>query len=411
MSTATTPVPAAPTTTSETATDPAPPKPARGERYPLDSIRALAAISVLLFHAYQNNWVDGQHTWDGLAHSIMVSTDLAVDLFFVISGFLLWIPVSRALLAGRTQRSGRQLVARRAARLLPLYVIVLLVAWAIANPGLPGHWQDLVAHLTMTHVYSDQYIFWTVGPTWTLAIEFHAFVAVGLMLPLISLATPRLATRGRRLAVLAGIPIALGTIGLAYLTWHIAARTPHTEWTVWFGPVAKMHLFALGMGLAVVCAAGVRIGRSSRRALVAIALVTVVVGVLSRDRIDEIDAQWLHVAFGVMCAAVLAAIVLTKDTQPRWLTWGPTVWIGVLSYSIYLVHEPILKWLRSTGALPPMGTTIGIVVTAALTLGLTLVVARIVNASVEKPFMAAYEGFTRAKDRYREIGSEPSPTV
>lgn len=388
---------------------PAPRTRPRGQRYPLDSIRAIAALTVIFFHAYQNNWIDGVYPWSGLPHAAMMTSDLAVDLFFVISGFLLWIPVSRSLLAGVPQRPGRQLIMRRAVRLLPLYTLVLLIAWALANPVLPGNWQDLVAHLTMTQVYSDTYIFWTLGPSWTLAIEFHAFLAVALMLPLISRVTPYLATRGQRLAVAAGIPLVIGTIGISFLSYHMfVAHTPHTNWSIWFGPVAKMHLFAFGMLLAVLCAAGLRLGRAARRAILLTAAVAVVAGVLARAQMDQGMAELLHIPFGLLAAAVLGTIVLTRDDQPRWLMWGPTVWIGALSYSLYLVHEPILKALRSNGLLPAAGTTVGVLVTAALLIALAVVVARIVNALIEKPVMQAYDGLQRVPDRYAEVGSEPS---
>lgn len=379
----------------------------RGARYPLESIRALAAISVLVFHAYQNNWDDGTYPWQGWPHAVMMSSDMAVDLFFVISGFLLWLPVTRALLAGRPQRRGRQLLARRSVRLLPLYVIVLLVAWALANPALPGNWRDLVAHLTMTHVHTETYIFWTVGPAWTLAVEFHAFVAVAALLPLITRLTPRLASRGQRLALAAGIPTVIASIGLAYLTYHqLVLDTPHDAWTVWFGPVAKMHLFATGMALAVLNAVGVRLGRTARRLLLAGSLALVLTGIWARTLLDPATAEWLHVAFALVAGAVLSTIVLSRDEQPRWLSWGPTVWLGTLSYSIYLVHEPILKALRSSGVLPPAGSLEGIAVTAAATLVLAVLVARLANRHIEMPLMRAYDSLQQVPDRYAEVGSE-----
>lgn len=383
----------------------------RGPRYPLESIRGLAAITVLVFHAYQNNWDDGAYPWQGWPHALMMSSDMAVDLFFVISGFLLWMPVTRALLAGRPQRRGRQLLARRSIRLLPLYVIVLLVAWAMANPVLPGNWRDLVAHLTMTHVHSETYIFWTIGPAWTLAIEFHAFIAVAAMLPLITRLTPRLSTQGQRIALAAGIPAVIATIGLAYLAYHqLVLHTPHDAWTVWFGPVAKMHLFATGMGLAVLNGVGLRLGRATRRALLAGSLALGVVGVWARTELDHAAAEWLHVAFAVVAGAVLATIVLSRDEQPRWLSWGPTVWLGTLSYSIYLVHEPILKALRASDLLPPVGSTAGIAVTAAATLVLAVLVARLANRYLEMPLMRAYDSLQRVPDRYAGVGSEAAGT-
>ena len=380
----------------------------RAARYPLESIRALAAVAVVVFHAYQNNAVGGVLPWSGWPHALMLSADLAVDLFFVISGFLLWLPVSRALLAGRPQRPGRELVARRAARLLPLYVLVMLVAWSIANPTLPGNWQDLLAHLTMTHVYSDTFIFWTVGPAWTLAVEFHAFVLVALLVPVISWATPRLGGRRARLALAAGIPGFLAVAGLTYLAVHILVLdTPGDAWSVWFGPLAKAHLFAIGMGLAVASATGTEVGRGGRRALGGAGLGLAVVGVASSMVLEGTASQWLHVWFGIASAAALAALVLSVAPQPRALTWRPLVWAGTISYSLYLVHELVLHTLRATGWLPPAGTTTGVVVTAAATLAVTLVVAAGAHRYIERPFAEALENMRRGVVLYDDVGSEP----
>lgn len=381
-------------------------------RYPLDSLRAIAAIAVLTFHAYQNNRTADGWPWSGWAHEAMLATDLAVDLFFVISGFLLWLPVSRTVLAGARQRSGRQLLVRRAVRLLPLYYIVLLVAWSIANPVLPGHWQDLLLHLTMTQVYSEQYIFWTVGPAWTLAIEFHAYVLVAALLPVLTAVTPHLVSRGRRLVVAVGIPAVLGTVGLGYLAWAILVlQAPEDAWPVWFGPLAKAHLFALGMGLAVLVATGRSVSRGGRRALVVGSTVLVVVGIVLRSGLDPVTAQWSHVLFGVVCAGWVGSIVLTRDAQPRWLTWRPTVWIGTVSYSLYLVHELVLQTLRRSGLLPEIGTTLGVVVTAVATLTVSLAIARLSYAFVERPLIAMVDGLERSGEIYSGIGVQPVPAA
>ncbi len=101
------------------------------------------------------------------------------------------------------------LLFRRMARLLPLYYVVVLVVWTTTNPSLPGHWQDLLLHLTFTHVYSDDYIFWTVGPAWSLGVEFHFYVLMALSVPLVACrSTPRRQPGGRGRAVAAALPVA-----------------------------------------------------------------------------------------------------------------------------------------------------------------------------------------------------------
>ena len=167
--------------------------------FPLNALRAVAALSVVVFHAYQfsRSGPEVSWPWEGLPHQLMIGTELFVEMFFLLSGLVLWLPVARALVADEETSSGRAMLLRRTARLLPLYWTVVLVVWALTNPSLPGHWQDLLLHLTFTHVYSDQYIFWTDGPAWTLAVEFHFYLVVALSFPLIRRVRDRWPERGR----------------------------------------------------------------------------------------------------------------------------------------------------------------------------------------------------------------------
>src|SRR6476469_6421737 len=94
---------------------PRPPRPV----YPLGWLRGLAAIFVVFFHAYQNNRTGPTYVWpwSGTAHQLMLGTDLFVDMFFVLSGLVLWLPVARAAADGREGRPGRVMLYRRLARL------------------------------------------------------------------------------------------------------------------------------------------------------------------------------------------------------------------------------------------------------------------------------------------------------
>ena len=102
--------------------------------FPLNTLRALAALSVVTFHAYQfsRSGPDSAWPWDGLAHRLMTGSELFVEMFFVLSGVVLWLPVARAVTAGETTRSGRAMLLRRTARLLPLYVTVVLVVGVVS---------------------------------------------------------------------------------------------------------------------------------------------------------------------------------------------------------------------------------------------------------------------------------------
>ena len=222
---------------------------------------------MVLFHAYQHNRTgpDSAWPWSGGAHQAMLGTELFVEMFFVLSGFVLWLPIARTALEGRVGRPGWVMLFRRMARLTPLYFAVVLVVWALTNPSLPGHWQDLLLHLTFTHIYSDEYIFWTNGPAWSLAVEFHFYVLMALSVPLIHAGVRRAATRRARMAIVLVLPALLLVSGITYLTWiTVWSPVEMDNWSALFSPLSRAADFGVGTALAVITAAGVRLGRRAR---------------------------------------------------------------------------------------------------------------------------------------------------
>lgn len=361
--------------------------PARDARrtYPLGWLRALAALSVVAFHGYQHQrygdtW---QWPWTGLAHQLMLGTDAFVDMFFVLSGLVLWLPIASALLRGDTSRPGRVLLYRRMARLLPLYLTVVLLVWTLTNPTAPGHWVDLLTHLTFTHVYSDDFIFWTNGPAWSLAVEFHFYVLVALAVPVLNRLVRRCPTRRARLALVWALPVVLTVTGLVYLAWAtLLSGAPHDDWSTWFNPVPKASDFGIGMALGTLAALGVRLPRAARAASLLLGLTGLVLLVLARP-VDTVVSEWWHPAYALVVALALAAVVLHDGPGPRWMSWGPVVWLGGLGYGIYLVHEPVMRLLGWLGLLPEPGPGAGWVVTAAIVAVPSIALAWVSSRTVE----------------------------
>ncbi|MDT9593183.1 acyltransferase [Nocardioides zeae] len=379
-------------------------------RYPLGWLRALAALSVVTFHAYQWNRTGPEGTWPlgGGLHQLMTGTDLFVDLFFVLSGFVLWVPVARAVLDGADGRPGWVVLVRRLARLLPLYVTVVLVVWAATNPSLPGHWQDLVLHLTFTHVYSDTYIFWTNGPAWSLAVEFHFYVLVALAIPVVRRLARRAHERGQRLLLTSALPALLVAVGVGYTWWVTQVLHPDpTDWSVLFSPVGKAADFGVGMLLAVAAAAGVRL-RAGARGLLAVAGVAALV-LLAASRPHDVDGLWWHPAYALAITAALAAIVLHDGPWPTWMSWGPLAWLGGLGYGIYLIHEPVMRLLGWLGLLPEPAAGLVFVVTAAVVAVPTVALAWLSSRTVEAAgadLLALIEADGRRRDYYAHLGRE-----
>ena len=206
--------------------------------YPLGWLRGLAALAVVFFHAYQHNrtGADGLAVVGRRAPGDARHRAVRRDVLRAVG----LRPLAARRPGGARQRTGRPgwvLLFRRMARLLPLYYVVVLVVWTTTNPSLPGHWQDLLMHLTFTHVYSDDYIFWTVGPAWSLGVEFHFYVLMALSVPLVAAGVRRADSRRGRLAVASVLPVALTLAGLGYLAWTILVSQPPIEdWSTWFSP-------------------------------------------------------------------------------------------------------------------------------------------------------------------------------
>ncbi|WP_419992476.1 acyltransferase family protein [Streptomyces boninensis] len=327
--------------------------------YTLDGYRAVAALTVLTFHAYQHQREPGTWRWPlqgTIGHEILLNTDMLVDMFFILSGFLLGLPFARAALGTGKPRAARIFLIRRAVRLLPPYWIVVLVVWSISNPVIPGDWRDLVLHLTLTHVWSDDKIFYTDGPAWTLGVEAHFYVLLAVLGVLAQRGCRRLATRRARIGLLLGGVGALMVLSLAFKTWAVFVRDyPEESWSMWFGPPAKLDVFATGMLLAVAAAAGLRWPNRVVRTLVGLCGAGVIAGGIW-CRTLHVPEPYLHSVFGLGITLVVGATALSLDAGPRWLSWAPMVSLSTVSYSIYLWHEPILRAIAGRGVLPEPGT-------------------------------------------------------
>jgi peptidoglycan/LPS O-acetylase OafA/YrhL len=375
--------------------------------YPLTWLRGLAALTVLTFHAYQHNRTGPESAWpwSGTAHQVMLGSELFVDMFFVLSGFVLFLPVARATLAGATGRPGWVLLLRRMARLLPLYYAIIIVVWALTNPSLPGHWQDLLLHLSFTHVYSDQYIFWDAGPAWSLAVEFHFYVLMALCVPLVHAAVRRTTSARSRLALALALPVFLVLLTVGYLLWAtVFAHPDPTNWSVWFSPMAKAADFGIGMALAVLSSSGVRLARLPR--LAAALLGTGALAVLVLNRPETPLGAWWSPAYALAIAVGLAGIVLHDGPWPAAFSWRPLAYVGSLGYGIYLIHEPVMRLLDTFGALPSARPGEFFLITALLVGVVATASSWVSSKTIEAAglrLLSAMDRNGRARDYYAHI--------
>ncbi|UKY53469.1 acyltransferase family protein [Streptomyces inhibens] len=334
--------------------------PARSRASDIDGFRGLAALSTVAYHVWQQYFrYDGHGSHPPVDNPVVgaVFSLEVIDLFFVLSAYLLTLSYARAAIDGRSTRPARQFLFRRAIRILPLYVLAVLVVWASRNPSLPGNWRDLVEHLTFTHVFDQQRIFYTLGPTWSLSLEVLFYLVLVALGPLAVRACRPLRRRGSRVAVCAAGCLFLYAAPLAWIAVaHYGFGVPHTDWVVYFGPQARFGGFAAGMGLAVLTAAlgdRGRLGSRSALPLAALALAGLfTLSLLSAP--ENFSFTFYHPLAAVLWVVLIFSTVHVRQRTfwhglltARWLTA-----LGLISYSLFIWHEPVMLQLHKAGVLP-----------------------------------------------------------
>ena len=333
----------------------------------LDGLRAIAALSVLAYHAwlYTKPQVSSgikEATSDYVWHELR----LGLVLFFVLSGHLLYGLWVHAAMTGTGRPSTRGYAIRRAARILPAYWLAIagsiVLLWT--QDGVPGVRLPDGGNLWLFAVFGQNFRQDTLltlnPPTWTLAVEATFYV----ILPLLGL----LAVRGRRVGLIAA-PVLFFALGLAY-NFTLSDEAG-------LSPIASKVLpalapyFALGM-LAAVVAHGRTIGRTLMWWLlgVGVALVLADAWWAADAATRGSHAQSLRIWRDTAAAGGFALILLataTASTAPRLLSSRPLVRVGELSYGVYLWHVPLLLFLRAHGLLP-LSTALAILVALPLTL-------------------------------------------
>lgn len=332
----------------------------------LEGYRGLAAVLIVVYHVYQfmRSGPDAHYPYVGTPwHVALVGLDSFVGLFFVLSAFLLGLPYARAALAGERPTSARTFLFRRTVRIVPLYLVVVLVVWAARNRTLPGDWLELVEHLTFTQVFDNKRIFYTIGPAWSLAVEVHFYVLLALLAPAAVALCHKVTGPRRRVAVLFALALVPGAVGVAWKTlawyrWHVSEQ----NWWVWFSLPAKLDLFAVGLLLACVVAVIGRqatAARAVRVALLVLGLLVVATAFVLRDRAAAANL-YFHSVTAVGFGCVLAASILAGPSGTGRVLGRPMpARLGMISYSLYLWHEPVMLFLASRHLFPVPGSAVG----------------------------------------------------
>lgn len=369
----------------------------------LDGLRAVAALSIVLFHTM----LFLQLEYTPLSQSInnawyYLST--GVHLFFVLSGFLLFLPYVRAMLEDRPLPSARRFYQRRALRILPAYLacLAVMVALKFFSKGVPFSPGDVAAHILLIHDSFPQFNRDYNGPFWTLAVEVQFY----LLLPLLALVVARIDRKRRSPWCIAGGVglVIMGALVVRLIDTMVIASLPsNVPLTKSLGGIfvlatmgvqgKYLEVFAVGMLCAVLYVATVErrmlpaehLSRLGRIALVgAIGCMAVAIPhVALAGLMVSPGAQWGADAIGypLLVGVGFGALVLAILWGGQWIRFpfeaSPMRTVGLFSYSLYLWHLPVIH-----GDVPVFaGVPLPIVIGAAF------LVAYLSYQLIERPFL------------------------
>lgn len=280
----------------------------------LDGLRAIAVVLVLAFHARMPGATGGF---------------LGVDLFFVLSGYLI-----TRLLAAEYARSGTIAVGefymRRLRRLWPA-LLALLAAYVVAAPVIYG---DATTHLRdalVAALYLSDYgmALWRIPQflqhTWSLSVEEHFY----LLWPPVLLGIFKLPER-RRIA-------ALTALFVAATTWRWASYGESSWSMTYYRFDTRLSGLFLGSALGLA-------GLEARRwkLLLGLALFSYA----------AVESSWRYgpsLKYLMTFAELGAALMIVGAPLSRLLSAAPLAWVGRMSYGVYLWHYPVMYWLRQEG--------------------------------------------------------------
>lgn len=342
----------------------------------LDGLRGCAVLTVMIFHAWPAALTGGM---------------IGVDLFFVLSGFLISL-----LLVEEFRRNGtigfRRFYMRRCLRLLPAFVVMLLVflGYCLLNfegRALQRYLQSAALAVTYTSNWARALSLNPVeglGHTWSLAMEEQFY----LFWPMLLLGLLRLGAGPRQL-VGAILLLALASWGWRLLlAWHGAGAD-----RLYNGLDTRLDALMVGCALGAAQGYGLLAtlyrpfaGRLLGLAAVPAIIYLVVIANHAHYWIDMRLYYWM-LALVELSAACLVLNVLCH--RGGWvdclLSLRPLAWLGSISYGLYLWHFPIYVFMRNAGASPWRVLLLGSLA--------TLLLACLSYYLLERPFL-------RLKRRY-----------
>lgn len=348
----------------------------------LTSMRGIFALWVVLFHMLVQSPIPAPQMW-------LVSRGyIAVDFFFMLSGFIL-AGAHSAEFGVLHFRSYLRFIARRAGRLFPLHwAVMATVLIGLAATSSPMPWRGTVLReALLVHrwigVYAPRVSI--NGPDWSISTEW----AANLLFPLFILAFLRSQLR----ALLAAFTSVIALFYVVYAHgWTLNAGGPGSG-------LPLLRCFSeFGIGVLIYRYRARGRWFSSDKCLIALAVTTAIL--LSFDGTD------IFVALGL--PLLIAGVVANQGIVSSGLTVGPLHWLGRVSYSIYLTQLPLISIAKMISAAVTPNSGIATVVYCITAFVLILFVSEFAYRWIERPCQVGIKKFLqqRTKDSQAESSAQ-----
>jgi peptidoglycan/LPS O-acetylase OafA/YrhL len=420
----------------------------------LDGVRAFACLLVIWYHIYQTPrnlqiW-DPQSSTHPLLDSLLYFGKYGVTLFFVLSGFLLFMPYAKALLFEKTWPSLRQFYLRRVFRIVPAYYLSLILIVLLFQQQYlqPQHWNELALFFTflMDSTYAT---FKQLNPPfWTLAIDWQYYMLLPLLALGIRLVVWRVKQEYRLPATVACLltVIAWGLFsryfgfyymqhpsetflvprsilnGILFLTYNVSGK--------------YLEDFGIGMllSLCFVYAQHPSISQKVRATLQKLSpwlwgvgllcLLTLIMWNYNQKYVNTwplfsnpilFEHYYLlgELCFSLSFGLCILALLFGPTRLKRPFEWFPLRWLGMISFSLYMWHLPLLL-VFIQGGQPLLGAWPHLLAYSAYWLWVLVVIIPfcfLFFILVEKPGMKFAERFNRHKAHPATPAAAPSPTL
>ena len=391
-----------------------------------DGLRAVAASLVFVYHAWflyhrpDCGFVECQldsglvaAAWRGAVVNFGAQ---GVALFYVISGFLLY----RQFLARREVGIGAAVglkgyAVRRAVRILPAYWAVMLIVGLTLEGSPMLRPSGLLQYLGLAQIYTQGGLWLNPVPaTWTVCVELSFYI----FLPVWAVAVEWLLAklkRGWRLEL--GLIACLALGSAAWKVWVVRSTSLQTDFQPRLVALpASLDVFAAGMALAVLSVERAEIGGWFRHLKLSPTVSWLIAGLVyalmcwlaAYD--GPLGADWAESSLILALLKIVVAVAIVAPAvrmgQPRglvpaFLKFRPTVWIGAVSYGLYLWHIPVLRWVHSLDGTVGRVQLVVVVFASVVAYLATLAIAATSWHLLERPFI----DFARVSQGRRKAGS------